>query len=193
MKTTTEPFRNSINSALTTGQFLLVIVTLACLTLLPTPKASGVSPAPDGGYPGNNTAEGEEALFSNTTGNTNAAIGFDALRSNTDGDANTAVGAFALPSKATGNNNTAIGSSALFENMTGSGNTAVGSQALYFNVASNNTATGYGSLYSNTTGDGNTASGNFALYTNSTGIQIGEACRKIGVGNSSGDELEVIP
>jgi hypothetical protein len=39
---------------------------LACFGLLPQTQA--VSPAPDGGYPGGNTAEGQNALFSLTTG-----------------------------------------------------------------------------------------------------------------------------
>jgi hypothetical protein len=39
---------------------------LACFGLLP--KAQAVSPPPDGGYPGGNTAEGQNALLSLTTG-----------------------------------------------------------------------------------------------------------------------------
>ena len=33
-----------------------------------SPTARAVTPAPDGGYPNNNTAEGDNALFSLTTG-----------------------------------------------------------------------------------------------------------------------------
>ena len=50
-----------------------------------------VNPAPDGGYPGGNTAEGQNALFSLTTGGYNTAIGVDARLSNTAGESNTAL------------------------------------------------------------------------------------------------------
>ena len=45
--------------------------------------AQAVSPPPDGGYPGQNTAEGDNALFHLTSGTDNTAIGFEALFSNT--------------------------------------------------------------------------------------------------------------
>ena len=61
--------------------FLVGILVLACFAITPTVRA--VNPAPDGGYPNNNTAEGSDALFSLTTGTDNTAIGFDALYSNT--------------------------------------------------------------------------------------------------------------
>jgi len=41
--------------------------------------ARGVGPAPDGGYAGNNTAEGTSALFSLSSGTNNTANGFQAL------------------------------------------------------------------------------------------------------------------
>jgi hypothetical protein len=44
----------------------LIAVLLACFGLLP--RAQAVVPAPDGGYPGGNTAEGQAALLSLTTG-----------------------------------------------------------------------------------------------------------------------------
>jgi hypothetical protein len=56
-------------------------VALVCFGLLPTMQA--VSPAPDGGYPGGNTAEGQAALLSLTTGQGNTAAGWLSLRSNT--------------------------------------------------------------------------------------------------------------
>jgi hypothetical protein len=40
---------------------LLIPLVFACFALSPTAQA--VSPAPDGGYPGGNTAEGQNALF----------------------------------------------------------------------------------------------------------------------------------
>src|SRR5947199_6217773 len=54
--------------------FLLVSLTLVCFALSPPGRA--VLPPPDGGYPGANTAEGDAALFSLTTGSENTAIGF---------------------------------------------------------------------------------------------------------------------
>ena len=64
------------------------LVALVCIGLLPTMQA--VVPAPDGGYPGGNTAEGQNALLSQTTGGFNAAIGWLSLRGLTTGNFNTA-------------------------------------------------------------------------------------------------------
>src|SRR6266403_407606 len=68
--------------------FLLIPLVIAWFALSPTARA--VLPAPDGGYPSNNTAEGTDALFSLTTGTDNTATGFDALYNNTSGSDNTA-------------------------------------------------------------------------------------------------------
>src|SRR5437773_10276610 len=84
--------------------FLLVSLTLVCFALSPPGRA--VLPPPDGGYAGGNTAEGDDALFSLTTGTENTAIGFQALYRNTDGFQNTANGLQALYTKPTGNVNT---------------------------------------------------------------------------------------
>src|SRR5437773_5664160 len=92
--------------------FLLVSLTLVCFALSPTAQA--VLPPPDGGYPGANTAEGDDALFSLTTGTDNTANGFEALLSNTIGNHNTAVGSQALLTIRDGNDNTAVGFRALF-------------------------------------------------------------------------------
>jgi len=64
---------------------LLLILALCCFVLSPVPKAFGVTPAPDGGYPNGNTAEGTGALFSLTSGSYNRAMGLQALFSDTSG------------------------------------------------------------------------------------------------------------
>ncbi len=85
---------------------ILITLTLACIGLLP--KAHAVSPAPGGGYPGGNTTEGQNALFSLTSGGYNTAVGFLSLRSNTTGSFNTATGAGTLLAN-TADQNTATG------------------------------------------------------------------------------------
>ena len=65
---------------------VLIALTLGCFAL--SPQARAVEPAPDGGYPNQNTAEDDDALFSLTTGADNTAMGFDALDSNTTGSDN---------------------------------------------------------------------------------------------------------
>src|SRR4051812_45764699 len=65
---------------------------LVLTALLVAPVALAVSPAPDGGYGGNNTAEGDSSLFSLTSGIDNSALGFQALFRNRNGSYNTAAG-----------------------------------------------------------------------------------------------------
>ena len=138
---------------------------LACFELSP-PNAFGVSPPPDGGYPGGNTAEGQNALLSRTTGGFNTAVGFFSLRSDTTGSFNTAIGAGTLLAN-TGDNNTAAGVGALFSNTTGVAGTAAGAFALFSNTTgSGNTGSGYQALFSNQTGANNAAYGYTALYHN---------------------------
>jgi trimeric autotransporter adhesin len=135
-----------------------------------SPVARAVNPPPDGGYPNQNTAEGDNALFSLTTGTDNTATGFQALFNNTTGGLNTATGSGALQSNTTGNWNTAAGVQALFRNTTGIENTASGFGALFSNTTGSlNTATGVSALGSNTTGNANTATGQGALDLNTTG------------------------
>ena len=134
-----------------------------------SPTVQAVVPAPDGGYPGFNTAEGTDALFNLTTGIENTADGFAALFSNTTGSFNTANGVNALFHNTTGNTNTAVGLNALLFN-NGSQNVAVGGQALLSNTTGfQNTANGSGALFSNTTGFHNTADGFQALFSSTTG------------------------
>jgi hypothetical protein len=146
---------------------LLIALLFACFAL--SQRAQGVVPPPDGGYPGGNTAEGQNALFSLTTGGFNTGIGILSLRSNTAGSFNTAVGAGALLAN-TGDGNTAIGTAALLSDTTGFFNTASGSSALVSNtIGFQNTANGIAALFSNTTGIDNTATGAAALHDNQSG------------------------
>src|SRR6266567_7176948 len=120
---TTQSLRNSINrSPLRLGLprvqsiwiirgFFLIPLVLVCFALCEMARA--VSPAPDGGYAGGNTAEGTNALFSLTTGGHNTADGYSALYSNTIGSSNTATGASTLSFNTTGRFNTANGGGAL--------------------------------------------------------------------------------
>ena len=170
--------------------FVAILFALTCFGLLPTPKSFGVVPPPDGGYPGGNTAEGQNALLNLTTGGFNTAVGFLSLRSNTVGQFNTAIGAGTLLSNIADNNtavgfaalasnfdgvgNSAFGLAALASNRTGSGNTAIGNQALLSNTGetlngSFNTAVGSNALQNNHNGTNNTAIGNNALVDNTFG------------------------
>jgi Chaperone of endosialidase len=172
------------------GLFLIPLL-LACFAVCQ--MAQAVVPAPDGGYAGGNTAEGQSALLSLTSGTYNTALGLFSLRSNTIGNFNTAVGAGtlvsntggtgdqghqntatgagALFSNISGGLNTANGAFALFSNNTGGVNTAIGASALFSNTTANfNTATGFQALASTTDGGGNTATGYQALINNTHGF-----------------------
>jgi len=147
--------------------FIAIGLLLACLEL--SPEAQAVVPPPDGGYPGNNTAEGQNALLSRTTGTFNTAIGWFSLESGTAGNYNTGLGAATLVLNTAGEN-TATGAGALLSNTTGSGNTADGAFALLSNATGfRNAATGRFALFNNTTGSFNTAHGVDALYSNTAG------------------------
>ena len=136
---------------------ILTSILIICVGLLS--KAHAVSPPPDGGYPGGNTAEGANALLSLTTGIYNNAVGIYSLLSLTTGNFNTATGAGTLLAN-TSDDNTATGAGALLGNTTGSLNTANGTFALFNNTIGNdNTAIGFEALFHNTIGSGNTALG----------------------------------
>jgi hypothetical protein len=173
---------------------LLITLALVCFGFLP--KAQAIEPAaPDTALPGGNTADGQLALASVTTGLYNSAFGIYSLLSLTDGkfctgvgagtllsntaDQNTATGAGALLSNTTGPFNTANGTFALFSNTIGGDNTAIGIDALFDNSTGNfNTAVGSDALDSNTTGSNNVALGNFAgagVVTANNVIAIGTA------------------
>ena len=164
-----------------------VVTTFALVCFALVQNMQAVSPPPDGGYPGGNTAEGQNALLSLTSGTWNTAVGFASLKSNTIGNLNTAIGVNALSLNTIGVNNTANGGNALYSNTTGYQNTANGVYALFRNTtgiantadgafalrdnatASGNTAIGQAALLRNTTGGGNTAIGVLALWDNTTG------------------------
>ena len=120
-------------------------------------------------YGCHNTASGEDALYSDTSGSYNTATGFSSLFSNTSGENNTAAGYESLYFNSTGSSNTANGYRTLYANTTGSYNTASGYEALSSNTtAAYNTASGYGALNSNN-GQSNTAAGYQAMYANTSG------------------------
>jgi len=146
-----------------------LFVALACFAFFRELEA--VLPPPDGGYPGNNTAEGQNALFSLNTGTFNTAVGSLSLKSDTTGSGNTAIGAGTLLAN-TADQNTAIGVAALLSNTTGSKNTANGALALLSNTEGDrNNACGAFALFNNTTGGANNAMGYSALFTNESGSQ----------------------
>jgi hypothetical protein len=117
-----------------------------------------------------NTALGADALLNSTIGFNNTAVGYLALEDNIIGSFNTAVGASALSFNTTGSNNTASGDAALETNTTGSSNTATGRFALLLSRVGNyNTATGFSALISNEDSSSNTAIGAFALFHSRTG------------------------
>jgi Chaperone of endosialidase len=195
-----------------TLNFIFAAMLLPLCWLALCPMAQAVSPSPDGGYPGFNTAEGQNALKSLTTGVANAAVGWSSLENNTDGSyntalgagtllfnlgdqssgegvENTAVGAAALLLNTTGADNTAVGVAALSSNSTGMVNTAIGADALLSNtIGSANTANGAGALLSDTIGDFNTAMGFSALSANMTGngnTAVGRYALTITAGNGN--------
>jgi len=164
----------------------LNFIALAVVGFVLAQKMQAVNPPPDGGYAGGNTAEGQNALLSLTTGADNTAVGFLALSGMKDGkfntalgagtllfnvaDENTATGAGALLSNTVGSFNTADGAFALFLNTEGTVNTGIGDRALFSNtIGGNNTATGATALFSNTIGSDNTANGATALENNTVG------------------------
>jgi trimeric autotransporter adhesin len=151
----------------TKGGSLVTVLLLALCCFAPCSVLQAVTPAPDGGYSGFNTAEGTDALYSLTTGSENTAIGYDALYYDTIGAQNTAIGLDALFRNTSGNYNTANGLQALYHNTIGSRNTATGMDALFYNTTGvDNTAIGLNALLTNTTGVCNTANGVNALYSN---------------------------
>jgi hypothetical protein len=155
------------NQMLKIRNTVVTTILLVCFGFLP--RAQAVLPPPDGGYPGQNTAEGQSALLHLTSGTYNTAVGWASLGFNVTGNYNTGVGAATLLNN-TAHENTAVGAGALVTNTTGLRNTATGAFALSGNITgSDNTASGDKALFTNTAGDGNTAIGTFALRNNTEG------------------------
>src|SRR5438045_7882581 len=120
--------RPLMSQSLLRGSLHLIALMLAGLVF--SASARAVTPAPDGGYPNNNTAEGDSALLKLSSGADNTAIGFGALFSNTTGNRNTAIGTSALDSSMSASDNTATGFQALAVNMTATDNPAQCSQQI---------------------------------------------------------------
>jgi hypothetical protein len=183
---TIPPTKTCGNRPLWRQGFTLFAFSFAVALFGTSPASRAVTPPPDGGYPNQNTAEGDDALFSLTVGANNTALGFEALFNDQNGTNNTAVGYLALFANVTAHDNTAIGFRAL-ESGDGINNTAVGSLALNNNNSNNNTAVGSGALFNNN-GFANTAVGSDALEGNLTGnenIAIGFATLQSNVAGSN--------
>jgi hypothetical protein len=207
----------SIGRSFSRLALLLIPLVFACFALLP--KAQALNPPPDGGYPGQNTAEGDDALsslsptdggfntaigwsslFANTTGSFNTGVGAGTLSANTS-DNCTAVGAGALSLNTNGEDNCAVGAFALLRNTTGNGNVAIGFTALFNNNRGTfNTAVGDTALGSNVGGFSNTAVGNAALSSckngddnvavgDSAGMSITRGESNVAVGQSAGQHI----
>jgi trimeric autotransporter adhesin len=175
--------------------WVFILLAVGSFALCPIVQAvEPAAPVPNPPLAGGNTADGQNALLSLTTGTFNSAFGFDALVLISDASfdtgigagallldtagTNTAVGAGALLSNSTGSDNDAVGAFALFNNTTAAFNNAFGHQALFSNVdGSQNNAMGDLAMFSNTTGSFNTAVGDDALFNNvdgSSNVAIGD-------------------
>ncbi len=121
-----------------------------------------------------NTAVGNGALQSTSTGDFNTALGDGALRGNTTGRGNVAVGGFALRANIDGEDNTAVGVSALERSVINSGNTALGSGALFrLELGRNNIAIGQQAGF-------HLIAGSYNTYLGSTGANLDNYTVRIG-------------
>ena len=130
-----------------------------------------------------NTANGYEALISDTTGINNTADGYQSLINNNTGTKNTANGYVALYANTSGGSNTANGWAALYYNTSGSNNTADGINAGRFiangataNQTGNNSVYVGSQAYPNADGDTNeNVIGNAAIGHGSNTTTIGSS------------------
>ena len=158
-----------------------IVLVLVCFVIAPLVRA--VVPAPDGGYPGFNTAEGQNALFNLTAGVGNTGVGWYSLWSDTDGSYNTAVGAgtllFNVGNQMTGNGaqNTAIGTAALLNNTTGSYNTATGSGNMGIgSIALSNNSSGNNNIALGFAAGGAVSTANNVIAIGSLGQNVSNSC-----------------
>src|SRR5881275_577981 len=164
--------------------FTTALSALVCFGLCQQVQSATDTPDP-GSLPTSNTADGQGALGSLTTGLYNSAFGFLSVLSLSDanfdtgvgaaallvdnGGTNTAVGAGALLNNSDGADNNAVGAFALFNNVSGFFNNAHGRNALLNSTGSQNNAMGDDAMFFNTTGSFNTAIGDDALDANVDG------------------------
>jgi hypothetical protein len=148
--------------------FTTAMSAFVCFGLCQQVQSATDTPDPGGSLPTSNTADGQSALGSLTTGLYNSAFGFLSVLSLSDANFDTGVGAGALLLD-NGGTNTAVGAGALLNNTTGGDNNAVGAFALFNNVGGFfNNAHGRNALL-NSTGDQNNAMGDDAMFSNTTG------------------------
>jgi len=147
-----------------------------------------------------NTADGQGALSSLTTGLYNSAFGFLSVLSVSDANFDTGVGAGALLVD-NGGTSTTVGAAALFSNTTGGDNNAVGAFALFTNDSGFfNNAVGHSALQSNVDGGQNNAMGDLALFSNTSGgtntavgddalFSVTEGSSNTGLGDEAGNGI----
>ena len=178
--------------------FGTVLSALVCFGLCQQVQSATDTPDP-GSVSTSNTADGQGALLSLTTGFYNSAFGFLSVLSLSDanfdtgvgaaallvdnGGTNTAVGAGALLNNSDGADNNAVGAFALFNNVSGFFNNAHGRNALLNSTGSQNNAMGDDAMFFNTTGSFNTAIGDDALDANVDGNN------NVAVGDEAGTGL----
>ncbi len=148
--------------------FTMVLSAVVCFGLCQQVQSATDTPDP-GSISAGNTADGQLALLSLTTGIYNSAFGFYAALSISDQSFDTAVGAGALLLDTAGTN-TAVGAGALFSNSTGSDNNAFGTFALFNHTTGFfNNAHGRNALFSNLDASENNAFGDLAMENNTSG------------------------
>ncbi len=153
--------------------FTTALSALVCFGLCQQVQSATDTPDPGGSLTTSNTADGQGALGSLSTGLYNSAFGFLSVLSLSDANFDTGIGAGALLVD-NGGENTAVGAGALFSNTTGANNTAVGTFALFNNTAGPfNTAVGFEALLNvtgSTAANANAAFGDLALQQVTTGF-----------------------
>jgi len=145
----------SKNEIMKKRNIIAVLSALVCFGLCQQVQAAIDTPDPGSVGGSFNTADGTNALGSDSTGVANSAFGWFSLSSDADASFNTAVGAGTL----------------LFNNV--GSNTAVGAAALLFNTGSANTALGVSAGLNNTTGSNNIYVGDSGSDGESNVIAIG--------------------